>query len=421
MSTKKSLFRPQVVAHRRANWLGPVLLIQPLHFALLATVSLIIALLIVGYLVFGEYTKKARVNGYLTPDQGVLKLFAPQPGTLLELRVHEGQAVNRGDLLLVISGERATPSQRETQATVSRELTLRKASLRDDAAQQQQRARQQRIELQSRIASMHGELDQLDREQATQRSRVQLANATSERYRELKAAKFVSDLQFQQRTDELLDQQGRLQALERSSLVLQRDIKAAEGELLDLPLKTQATVAGIERNILELDQQLAESESRRRVAIVAPESGVATAILAEAGQAVTTSMPLVSIIPKDAHLEARLFAPSRAIGFIEPGRTVLLRYQAYPYQKFGQYEGTVKSISKSPINPVDVQLPMPGAEPLYRITVALASQSAIAYGQPQSLQAGMQVEADVLLDRRRLIEWLFEPLYSLTGRVRQRP
>ena len=59
----------------------------------------------------------------------------------------------------------------------------------------------------------------------------------------------------------------------------------------------------------------------------------------------------------------------------------------------------------------------PSAEPLYRITVALDRQSVDAYGRPQPLTAGMQLEADVLLDRRHLIEWLFEPLLGLTGRL----
>jgi membrane fusion protein len=56
-------------------------------------------------------------------------------------------------------------------------------------------------------------------------------------------------------------------------------------------------------------------------------------------------------------------------------------------------------------------------EPLYRIKAALDSQTVLAYGRPQPLQAGMQVEADILLDRRRLIEWIFEPLLSLAGRA----
>ena len=40
-----------------------------------------------------------------------------------------------------------------------------------------------------------------------------------------------------------------------------------------------------------------------------------------------------------------------------------------------------------------------------------------AYGQPQALSAGMQLDADVLLERRRLIEWIFEPLLGLASRV----
>ena len=102
-----------------------------------------------------------------------------------------------------------------------------------------------------------------------------------------------------------------------------------------------------------------------------------------------------------------------------------LRYQAFPYQKFGHHAGQVLQVSRTPLQATELAgLPLPeamkgaaSAEPLYRITVALDAQAVKAYGQPQPLAAGMQLEADVLLDRRRLIEWIFEPLLSVTGRV----
>ena len=56
-------------------------------------------------------------------------------------------------------------------------------------------------------------------------------------------------------------------------------------------------------------------------------------------------------------------------------------------------------------------------EPLYRIKAELMEQSIDAYGKREPLQAGMQVEADIRLDRRRLIEWIFEPVLSLAGRA----
>jgi membrane fusion protein len=108
---------------------------------------------------------------------------------------------------------------------------------------------------------------------------------------------------------------------------------------------------------------------------------------------------------------------------------VQLRYSAYPYQKFGQYAGTVMDVGRSPLLPAELPYPlapraeatsnMTGAsstEPLFRIRVALQEQSAIAYGVRQPLQSGMQLEAAILLDTRTIFEWLLEPLYALSGR-----
>jgi membrane fusion protein len=49
--------------------------------------------------------------------------------------------------------------------------------------------------------------------------------------------------------------------------------------------------------------------------------------------------------------------------------------------------------------------------------VALESQTVQAYGEPRGLLPGMAVEADVLGERRRLYEWVLEPLYALAGRI----
>jgi membrane fusion protein len=98
---------------------------------------------------------------------------------------------------------------------------------------------------------------------------------------------------------------------------------------------------------------------------------------------------------------------------------VLVRYLAYPHQKFGSHKARVLSVSRNPLAPGELgYAPADGnREPVYRIKAALASQSVAAYGRSEPLQAGMQVEADILLDRRRLIEWIFEPLLGLAGRA----
>ena len=142
-------------------------------------------------------------------------------------------------------------------------------------------------------------------------------------------------------------------------------------------------------------------------------------MLVEPGQMVTPGAPLATLIPPDAALEAHLFAPSRSIGFLRVGQDVLLRYLAYPHQKFGSHAGRVIAIARSPLSAPELGFTPPDGtrEPLYRIKVELAAQSVPAYGRDEPLQPGMQVEADLLLDRRRLIEWVFEPLLSLAGRT----
>ena len=102
-----------------------------------------------------------------------------------------------------------------------------------------------------------------------------------------------------------------------------------------------------------------------------------------------------------------------------------LRYAAYPYQKFGMGEGVVDAIEKSPYAPQELPTQVvatlgPGAlqggESVYRIVVALDAQTIDTYGQRQALRPGMVFEADVIQDRRRLYEWLLEPIYGLAGR-----
>jgi membrane fusion protein len=219
-----------------------------------------------------------------------------------------------------------------------------------------------------------------------------------------------------------LEQAQQLRTLERTLVTTQRERLKLESELRDLPLNTQTRLAEIDRNIAALEQELAETEARRRIIISAPHDGTVTAIQAEPGGRADTAAPLLSIVPLGSKLQAQLFSPSRAIGFVRPGQRVLLRYAAFPYQKFGHHEGIVASVSRSAINPGELSQQLSGLtslygtnEPVYRITVNLANQTVKAYGEDIPLQPGMQLEAAVLIENRRLIEWVFDPLLTVTG------
>lgn len=125
--------------------------------------------------------------------------------------------------------------------------------------------------------------------------------------------------------------------------------------------------------------------------------------------------PILSLLPKGSELRAQLLVPSSAIGFVKSGDRVLLRYQAYPYQKFGAHEGTVIRISRSALT--GSQKDGDARQSLYRVLVSLDQQGVLAYGKMETLRPGMQLEADIMGERRKLYEWLLEPLYSVTGKL----
>jgi membrane fusion protein len=115
--------------------------------------------------------------------------------------------------------------------------------------------------------------------------------------------------------------------------------------------------------------------------------------------------------------------PSRAVGFIKPGMTALLRYQAFPYQKFGQHAARVREVATTSVRPEELPTSaaaMPGAsqsEPVYRVRLELDQQTVRAYGAAMPLRSGMLVDASVMLERRKLYEWVLEPVFSISGRL----
>ena len=130
------LFRPEVLESRRTSWVGEIQLIRPLSLTVLTTAAVSAALMLGAFLWLGEYTRKVRVSGVLVPDRGVIRLVAPQEALLLERRVVEGARVRAGDVLFVLSLDRAAASG-GTQDAVQRSLMARETSLDKAAAQQQ--------------------------------------------------------------------------------------------------------------------------------------------------------------------------------------------------------------------------------------------------------------------------------------------
>ena len=218
--------------------------------------------------------------------------------------------------------------------------------------------------------------------------------------------------------------QGAVIALERQRAAHLREIAALEAERRELPLRSRAAQRARSSASWPLvAQQSAENAARQRIVVRAPQDGTGQR---RAGRGRAERRAGAGAGEPDAGRRAPAGAALRAVerGRLPrgPTRPCMLRYQAFPYQKFGHQGGQVVQVSRAPLQPSELAGAAAGRRGGFRRAAVpdhgrLDTQDVAAYGATQPLAPGMQLDADVLLDRRRLIEWIFEPVLGIAGRV----
>lgn len=415
------LFRQEALNARNPRLLGDIVLTPRISMTAVSIVAAAMGLAVIALLIFGSYTRRATVAGQLEPSAGVIRVNTPQSGVIVEKRVRDGQLVEKGDILYVLSSDRVGLASRDIQMDISLQIAERKRSLEAEIERNRGVESQELNHLARRLETHRSEVQSVRLLAEQQQKRVTLAEEALKRYQGLAEKDYIAREQWVQKDVEHSEQQSRLQALQRDALIAQREIAATQREIDSTRMRYANLNSQLARNIASVRQELTETEARRRVVITAPERGRATLVTAEVGQSIEPSRALLNLLPEDARLEAHLYAPSRTIGFVRTGDRVLVRYQAFPYQKFGQHEGRVVGVSNAAVPSTELAafaLPEVGpGEPVYAIRVELSSQSLKAYGNDQPLQPGMRLEGDILQETRKLYEWMLEPLYSVTGKM----
>lgn len=414
-----ALFRREVTT-ARPNSLGTVRLVSPLSHRMWAMVAFLLLLSILSFLWIGRYTRREHVEGSLVPVDGLIALNARNAGVVTRLAIHEGQAVKAGDVLLVISGERSSERFGDTQAVVSAAVQEQQRRIDEDLVAARHLSASQQSALRAQAASLTRQVDQVSAQISVVEKQREAYAALLARIEPLASKGYVSAFQIQQQKAQALDAESQLKSLVRQRIEIAQQASSVRDQLAQLPLTTEAKLNDLHRQRSQGDQALAQSEAERSMILHAPHDGVVSSLLVKAGQAVSAGQPMISLVPSDTRLEAQLLVPTSAVGFVHEGTRVALHYQAFPYQKFGVHHGMVTQVSRSALTPADVTLLLGRHAPddaLYRVMVRLEDQSVIAYGRHEALAPGMSVDADLMLDSRRLFEWIFEPVYGMRQRL----
>ena len=417
------LFREEVILANQANWLGAIRLGGLPRFGTVALVCTVLAGCLVAYAVFGEIARKTRLHGVLMPAGGLITITAPQAGIVERISVAQGERVDTNQPLFSLKAERLTEygdfssstanTLREKLQSVQKEKILTATSFKEKEEATLQR-----------ISSLQIEQRHAESELASLNARVELSRKARDTYSELNLKGFFSDFQLQQKEEELLDLIIRQDAAKRNAQSFLREIGAAESEVKATRKSAEATAEQLSRTAATIEQEISEHQLRSGSIVVAPLSGMVSALNVHKSSYVQGGQALATIVPSESLegtvLRAQLFAPSRTAGFIKQGDRVLIQYDAFPYQKFGLALGKILAISQSPVDVKDlptgeIRSPMRAAasdDPLFRIDVELHAQEIITYGTSTPLKAGMTLEADVYQETRKIWEWLLEPLIA---------
>lgn len=428
-----SLFRPEVLQAKRDTWLGRVQDVQPIPIKIISIISFICVIILVLYAIYGGYTRRIHASGSMMPTTGLITVGSRVNGIVIEKLATEGQYVHKGDKLFAISVEN-TSINGPTQELTNDLLKKQKVILQKQLALKEHAAPIEKENIKDTLANLYKQHEKVTHQIENDNEIIPLVQQSLVLIEKAKKMSLATNQEYQNQLYTYAQILGTHAQFLQNQTSIEGQIleNASKYRLYDTNL--QHDLNEIKKNINDLDQKIVQGAASQTIIITAPTNGIVTALRGYIGQQVSPESPLVSIVPEGHSLEAELYVPSSAIGLLKKNSNVILRYSAFPYQKFGLYSGRVTEITYTPVtsetmgkdsspnfkneiaNPNNV-----GDHNFYRIRVKPDRDFITAYPHKKYfLQPGMQVEADIAVDYRRLYQWMFQPIIEINDTIKTR-
>jgi membrane fusion protein len=363
-----SLFRREAIEHAGRRLEGEVVLWSPLPASLFAWGALFTLAVAIAIFCFVPFPRAYAVRGVVLPEEGIVRVQAPQAGTV-ELLVAEGDVVALGAPIAIVRRQEVVESLYPSDQSGVADASLL------DAMEFQQRDLSRRQEMvEAELAATRAQRD-------LQLQRIALGRERLRAIEQMASRGFVASTELAARRSDVL-------ALEQASASL------------------DAAIIALRRQAGDLASRRAEIAATFRSVVIAPIGGRIALLIARPNQAVAAGGVLAVMEPPNGAFEVEFYAPSNAIGSIQVGQEVRLMYDAFPVQTFGAGRGQIVGISDTALAQEEILPPSPpAAEPVYRVRATIRSG-----GQEHALRSGMQLSGEIITERRSLLQWVAGPL-----------
>ncbi len=405
----KNLFRQEVYDAQKTEVAGDILLLQPVRLYAVGLLLLLIFIVAVTFLAQGSYASKETATGYIEPSKAIAKVFAQSEGFYSQTWVEPGQHVVKGEPLFAVTPSTITSGGSKIEAKLLDELKTQRQLLDNRIATDAKRRENKQLELSNTLDSLQ---TTLKAQQAALHIAKQMANLAEQEhayYQKLYDNRHLSTLEFTRSKRALLESKLDIERKAASLSESQSAIKQVQLQLNNLSEEFDDQLATIKQQRSTINMQLTEARKRAGYTVHAPASGIVSNMLARVGMSIDTTQPALALVPEDIKFSAKLYVTSKAIGFIRKGQPLKLRIDAFAFEKFGVQHGTIAYVSANTI------MASGNNKPMYLVKATLDKQTVTAYGNEVSLVPGMSVDAEIVIEQRSLLQWLFAPLYALGG------
>ncbi len=371
------------------------------------------------WLISNTYARKETVVGWLEPATGFIRIYPSKAGTIEKVLISEGQKVEKGQSLIVFEDTRTLADGRQLEGSIIAEYENQLALLEERIIRTTNIFAQREKDVERQIQGTRKNLVLLSEQFEATRGQLVILTQQVERYRALEGKNHVSTAALDDAIRQRLAVRADMQELRRNQVELENRLENLMARKRLLPQERDNELSVFQLEESELLQQSEQLKGQQTFVIRAPRSGIVSNLQAKDGKKIIdSSEPLLHVVPEDERLVLHALAPVRASGFVKPGQTLDVRFDAFPYQKFGLYKATATKVSDTVFLPSELRTsPVSAREPVFRITASLSNDYVSAYGREVALKPGMTLSADVVLENRTILQWILEPIHSLRGRI----
>ena len=425
------LFRQEAINYQKAKWMGKALLIKGYSAWFVFLLSIVFIIVLVLAAIFGTYTRRINVPGEITTQPRAINLFSTQQGFIINSHVKVGDKVKKGDPIYDLDVSQTTQLGNVTQNTIESinnqinniyEIieTLKENKLITSNALKQQIDEYNRFHQDSLLLVKNAEKGMSEMFESMQN------------YADYQKKGLINNEQFNNQRYLYYQQQNSYQFLQNQIIQENLSIIQLNSELVTKIADFDNKISEYQFQLNALQRQLTEVNAKGTLIISAPSDGRIESLSVTDGQMVKTDDSLAQLIPANADsYYLVLWAPNESVPYISVNDKINIRYEAYPYQKFGQFSGEIMSISNVPAS--SQEMSTYSSSPLsqnnvnyqayYKVMVSLDKQQMAKFNNKIKLTNGMKADITLFLEKRPIYQWMLSPFYdiqkSITGPINE--